>query len=413
MNSLDDIEDSFKSMIEVLPNALILVDVNGVVVYINKLAEELFQYSKEELIGKKVECIVPQSHRSDHHIKRKQFIHKKEYRAMGKGRDLFALRKDDSEFPAEVGLSPIVIQDERYVLTTVIDITERKEIEHKIIKQKIKLEELTEELHNINRVLEKKNQDINESIEYARNIQYSILPDITMIRNYLTDFFVYFEPKNIIGGDFFWFYQVEDISYIAAVDCTGHSVPGAMISMVVHSLLNEIMIKNPIQTTGNILSNLHRNLYNFFQQHKGEEYSQDGCDIALCKVDKKNKLLQFSGARQDIYICREDSIETIKSTSKSIGGLSVTGLNEPERHYNTTNIDLLPDMTIAMVTDGILDQLNSEESIFGTRHLCNLIQKNYSLPLNQAQDNTFNVINSWKENTQQQDDMLMLSFQCK
>lgn len=410
MNALENFENSFKSIVEVSPNAIILIDINGIIIYLNKIAENLFQFSRDELTGKILETIIPNRFRKCHPSYRQHFIHKEETRAMGKGLDLFAIRKDGTEFPVEVGLNQVQIGNKKFVLASVIDITERKKIDQEIINQNKKLAELSNQLYKTNKVLQKKNKDLNESIQYARNIQYSILPNIDDIANHLNDFCVYFTPKNIIGGDFYWFYQIENTSYIAVIDCTGHSVPGAMISMVIYSLLNEILIKNPMQTTGNILSNLHSNLYLFLQQEKGEPYSQDGCDISLCKLDNEKRLLQYSGARQDIYICKQNSIEIIKATQKSIGGSSISGRKEPERQYETINIPLSNDMTLIMTTDGILDQLNDKDEVFGNKHLFEMIRTNYNLSIDEARKNTDKVLDMWKQNTTQLDDMLMVTF---
>lgn len=412
MNAFEDLDHPFKSIVEASPNALILVDAGGYIIYLNKIAAKLFQYSKNELTGEILETIIPISFRHNHPSNREGFMNSDETREMGKGRDLLALRKDGTEFPAEIGLHPVKIENNRFVIASIIDITERKKNESEILLKNKLLAELAEKLHSTNVELEKKNSDLNQSIEYAHKIQHSILPDISEIQNKLPNFHIYFAPKNIIGGDFYWFYQFKDISYIAAIDCTGHSVPGAMISMIIHSLLNEIMLKNTNNTTGEILGSLHKGLYELLQQDKGEAYTQDGCDISLCKINKEKMELQFSGARQDLYICQNNSVSIIKSSSNSIGGYSMIGRKEPERKFETKDIPISPNMLIAMPTDGILDQLNERDEVFGIKHFTNLITKNYSLPVDEAAKNTREVIDSWKQNISQQDDMLMMMFKC-
>lgn len=400
----------YQSMFEASPNALILTDRSGIIRDINPVAENSFQYSKVELIGQQLEILIPEKYKKKHPANRDRFMKNPQTRKMGQRRDLYAKRKDNSEFPAEVGLNPILLDEEMFVMTTLIDISERKKYENEIVLRNKQLSELSDKLKHTNIELERKNTNIKESIDYAHKIQYSILPDIKEIQSQLTNFSVYYEPKDVIGGDFYWFYQKHDLTYLAVIDCTGHSVPGAMISMVVYSLLNKVLQSNDQQTTAEILSALHSALYTFLQQDKGEEYSQDGCDISLCKIDSKNNKLQFSGARQDLYIYDGEVFSTVKSTSKSIGGYSLIGTKEPERDFKTEDIDIKPNMLFAMTTDGVLDQLNQNDEMFGTQNFIQLIQNNYNNSCRARSKNIKQSIENWKANTSQQDDMLTLTF---
>lgn len=406
-------EKQFRLVVESAPNAMILVNHSGEIKMANKQAEKQFGYKNNELIGTKLETLIPHRYQKKHPDYRNNFMHSPETRAMGIGRDLFALRKDGTEFPAEIGLNPIEMTDEKLILASIIDITERKKYENKILLSKQKLEELSEKLYLNNIELEKKNNDVNESIQYAKKIQYSILPELNYINKYLSDVVLFYEPRNVISGDFYWFYNKENINFIAAVDCTGHGVPGALMSMAVHSLLKEIILFDINANTGNILSNLHSRLYKYLQQNKGDKYSQDGCDISLCKIDTKNKQLQFSGARQDLYLYDENKISIIKSTKKSIGGLSLLNKTEPERSFNTENIKLNENMYFSILTDGILDQLNENNDIFSTNRFLEMFIKSCNLPQNEKYNYIRNEINNWKENTDQQDDMLMITFKTK
>jgi PAS domain S-box-containing protein len=410
MERIFDKKITFQLMVEASPNSLILIDKSGIIIYINQFTEKLFQYSKTELIGKRLEILIPEKYVKTHPANRNSFMNNPKTRSMGLGRDLYAKRKDNSEFPTEIGLNSIKIDNNMFVMATVIDISERKRYENEILLRNKQLAELSDKLKSINIELDRKNTNIKESIDYAQKIQYSILPNIQEIQSQIPSFSVYYNPKDVIGGDFYWFYQEQDINYLAVIDCTGHSVPGAMIAMVVYSLLKEVLHSNYNQTTAEILSSLHRELYKFLQQDKGEEYSQVGCDISLCKIDKQNNKLQFSGARQDLYIYNGNEVSIIKSTSKSIGGYSLIGTKEPERNFKTENIEIAPNMLFAMTTDGVLDQLNQKDEVFGTQSFISLIQNNYNNSSEITSNNFKQTIEKWKENTNQQDDMLTLTF---
>ena len=410
MKSEIDSKELYKLMVEASPNALLLIDKSGKILHINKSAEDLFQYLQHEILGQTIDILVPGKYANKHPANRTEYFKKPETRSMGIGRDLFGLRKDKTEFPAEIGLNPILIAKKKYVLATVIDISERKKHETEINLRNKQLAELSFKLTQLNNQLEIKNKNISESIEYARNIQLSILPEKTELKKYFQDLVLYYSPKDIIGGDFYWFKQNGNIKSIAVVDCTGHSVPGAMLSIVVFSLLNEVRDENPDADTGDQLSLLHSKLYSFLQQEKGEDYSQDGCDISLCKIDCENRTIQYSGARQNLYLFKENEIDVIKATSKSIGGCSVFGLPEPKRSFKTENIQLKATTLIAMTTDGIIDQLDKNDKVFGYKNFKNILLANKENSGSQIDENLAKKIDLWKKDTEQLDDMLAIMF---
>jgi serine phosphatase RsbU (regulator of sigma subunit) len=183
-----------------------------------------------------------------------------------------------------------------------------------------------------------------------------------------------------------------------------------MMSMIVNSLLTDIVTQNNDQSTGEILSKLHNDLYNYLHQEKGDENSQDGCDICLCCIDLKNKRMQYSGARQDLYILKNNNIERIRATSKSIGGLSMIGTPEPDRLFETKNIELTENSLLAMTTDGISDQLNAGDDVFGRQRLTEMLIGMNNLAESEKSKFVAETINNWKRNTSQQDDMLLVAF---
>jgi PAS domain S-box-containing protein len=528
-----NIEMFYQSMIEASPNALILVDSRRTIVYANEVTEELFQYSRRELYGQAIELLIPKEYKSRHSEWAHNFIQAAQTRKMGQGRDLFALKKDQSTFPVEIGLTPVHHNNQTFTLATVTDITERKTAEKRTAESEQKLKTtfdildvgitftdkqgnildcnkasekilgLTKEeilyknhrnsqwnlirtdqtpmppselasvkalennqpirnvetgivnksgeikwllanaapldiegygvvityvdiseqkrtekhlkaseeiLQKFNEELQNKNKAIEQSIDYARKIQYSILPDIKQMQYLFPDIQIFFQPKDTIGGDFFWSYKKDNLSYIAAVDCTGHNVPGAMMTLIINALLNEIVIQTKHQSTGDILSQLHNDLYHYLHQEKGDEYSQDGCDIALCCIDSENKQMQYSGARQDLFLLINHKTERIKANNQSIGGWSMIGTPEPERFFETRHIDLTDAPIIAMATDGITDQLNAEDDAFGRERLTKMLTEMMDLPASEQRKFVAETINQWKQHTSQQDDMLLLAL---
>lgn len=397
-------------MVESSPNALVMVDKRGNIAYLNTCAEKLFQYNRANIIGKQVEVLLPDFLSEVHSLHREKYMQNPVIRSMGDGKDLQAIKKDGSNFPAEIGLNPIKNNGEVLVVASIIDVTERKSYESTLLEKNKRLEELSEELNKSNEKLENKNNHIIEGIQYAKKIQYSILPDLSFVRKHFSEFTIYFSPKEVIGGDFYWFFRKNGLIYIAVVDCTGHSVPGALMSLIINDMLNYILGKKRAWLPGEILEHLHSRLYLYLKQENGELYSQDGCDISLCLIDKENKELKFAGAYQNLYILNKNMVDIINGTKKSIGGLSMLGEPDAKREFKTHTLKLKENHYYVLTTDGILDQLNKKDDCFGTKRFTKMV-----LDLKQSQDaqrekKMFKSIEKWKKGTTQLDDMLMVMF---
>lgn len=180
------------------------------------------------------------------------------------------------------------------------DITEAKQIELEIID---------------------KNKKINESINYAQRIQTSILPSTTIIQEYLPKSFIFYKPRDVVSGDFPWFFKKEDILYISAVDCTGHGVPGALLSFIGYFQLNNIVDHDVNYTAGQILDKLHFGVRTTLKQDRIDADARDGMDIALCRIDPKKKQLQYAGAHRPLFLLRDGELLEYKGNRKAIGGI--------------------------------------------------------------------------------------------
>ncbi len=258
--------------------------------------------------------------------------------------------------------------------------------------------------------LEIRNKAMEDSIDYAQKIQYFILPDINEIKKDFPDSFLYFNPKDIIGGDIYWFHKDEEYRYIAAIDSTGHGIPGALLSMTVHSLLNEIVILKRMSCPGKILTSLHQKLYETLQQEKGDGYSQDGCDLSFCRFDLNNEELAYAGAHNDIYTYDGKSLSTLKVSRKSIGGLSLLGASEPNREFSVKTIGLKDPVFIIMTSDGIMDQLNMHDQPFGNEEFQTCISELYQLDSEAMAESFESRMQAWMKGVTQQDDQLLIGI---
>jgi tetratricopeptide (TPR) repeat protein len=259
--------------------------------------------------------------------------------------------------------------------------------------------------------VEKSQKKVMDSIKYAKKIQYSLLPSDEEIKKYVSDFFVCFLPKDIVSGDFYWFHHTDELSYFAVVDCTGHGVPGACMSMLANSFLNELVIEKKIHDPSEILEQMHQLVFNTLHQQKGDEYSQDGMDISLVVINYRNKTAKFSGARNNAFIINNNTITTLKATPKSIGGLSLTGEIEHIRRFTSQEFYLIPGMLLIMATDGIVDQLNADDEKFGRKRFNALMKSFGALPANKRASMVETTINKWKDTLHQQDDILVMGVQ--
>lgn len=188
-----------------------------------------------------------------------------------------------------------------------------------IQEQKEEIESQKEELAEKGNSLAAKNQQITDSITYAKQIQDSLLPQISTIKEVLPDSFILFKPRDIVSGDFYWFTEIENKIAIALVDCTGHGVPGAFMTVLANSLLNQIVIETGITSPDLIVSLLDQKIQQNLHQKQLENANTDGLDISLVMLDKKNKRLEYTGAKIPLYLRRNDEIEVIKPDRYSVG----------------------------------------------------------------------------------------------
>ncbi len=203
------------------------------------------------------------------------------------------------------------------------------------------------------------NRKIQDSINYAERIQTSILPEISRVQKAFSKSFIYYKPRDVISGDFPWFYETEDAWFISAIDCTGHGVPGALLSFIGFFLLNNITALNPGMSAGQICDSLNNEVRRTLKQDQKNPDARDGMDMALCKIYKKDNKIEYAGAHRPLYIFREGEITVFKGDRKAIGGLRHP--KKPEKDFTTHHFDLRKGDKIFFFSDGLTDQLGGPE----------------------------------------------------
>ncbi len=263
-------------------------------------------------------------------------------------------------------------------------------------------------------IIENKNKDIIDSINYSKHIQQAIIPSASMFKNYVSQSFVIYKPKDIVSGDFYFIEQQNDLVCIAVVDCTGHGVPGAMLSVFIHSNLKSIIKSNqfnnnPAEILKELCSTLNSNLY-----QGSKKRINDGADMGLCFIDKQKRQITFSGARTDLYKLENNSFETFKGDRLAISSSVIVD----EVKFTNKVINFTQNSIFYLNTDGFSDQFggdvkknnNQNGKKFKQSKLNELYIKYNALPLHEQADNLLNDFYEWKGKFEQTDDVTVLGF---
>jgi ligand-binding sensor domain-containing protein/serine phosphatase RsbU (regulator of sigma subunit) len=282
-------------------------------------------------------------------------------------------------------------------------------------QEKEKVEVINKEVNEQKAIIEAKNHDITDSIKYAKNIQEALLPPLQNLHNELKDAFVLYLPKDIVSGDFYWFAKRNNKRFIASVDCTGHGVPGAFMSIIGNTLLNEIVSEKNITEPAEILNELHAGVKTALKQNGDTENERrDGMDIALCSLNEEGTILEYAGANRPLWIFRknkngEEAFEMIKANKFPIGGLEME--NEVKRQFTNHAIPVEKGDLIYIFSDGYADQFGG---IKGKKFMVGNMQKFvadiYQKPVKEQEKLLLKNFLDWKGELEQIDDVLVIGF---
>lgn len=269
-----------------------------------------------------------------------------------------------------------------------------------------KEEKIKQELIISKKEIESQNLKIKDSINYAKRIQDSMLPKSKMIKKYLPESFVLYNPRDIVSGDFYWFAEQNDSFIIAAADCTGHGVPGALMSMIGNTLLTNIVKLENIEKPSDILYKLRKEVITSLETDDGKE-SKDGMDIALVKICHQRENLQFAGAYNPLYIIRKGELIELKGTKQPIGK-HFKKENDPFDHKEIT---LEKGDMIYIFSDGYPDQFGGPEGRkFGTKQFKEFLINIHELSADEQQEALQKNLDEWRGSHPQLDDILVIGF---
>jgi len=310
-------------------------------------------------------------------------------------------------------ISFIMIHYHRQINQQKLEIEEKNaelsQSNEEIATQRDLLETKTRELGMVNR-------NITSSIEYARRIQNAILPSMNLIQKNLPESFVLFQPRDIVSGDFYWFAHIKDEttqgkSVLTAVDCTGHGVPGALMSMIGNDLLNDIVEVKGITQPDKILQKLHAGVIKALKQE--ETNNQDGMDLALCTIDWEHQLLHFAGAKNSLIIIENGVLTEIKGDKKPIG---IYKEIETNNIFTNHTISLNSSKSFYIFSDGFQDQFGGPRNRkFMTKRFRKQLLEIHHEPMWAQKKLLEDTLNQWRNAMDgspesQTDDILVIGF---
>jgi len=308
-----------------------------------------------------------------------------------------------------------------------------KNLEDKVRARTEALNESNEELNQINEELkstielvkeqkneiEESHEKITDSINYAKRIQDAVLPASELFENYFSEYFIFFKPRDVVSGDFYWAKKVNKYIVFAAADCTGHGVPGAFVSMLGISFLNELVRRQEITKASYVLNELRKEIKISLKQSSRSE-NKDGMDIALCVINTETNLLQYSGAYNPLYIVRNENVigkEIIDDNRKISSNALITlkanrqpiGVYHKETDFLNHEIQLYKKDSLYIFSDGFVDQFGGDKgSKFYSKRFKELLLSIQDKKMQEQKKYLSETFDNWKGNLKQLDDVLVV-----
>ncbi|MBL7912380.1 MAG: SpoIIE family protein phosphatase [Bacteroidia bacterium] len=274
-------------------------------------------------------------------------------------------------------------------------------------KNKINLElgEKNSIIEEKNKLVEAQHKDITDSIKYAERIQHAILPPDKFVKSILPNSFVYFEPKDILSGDFYWIEETATHIFIAVADCTGHGVPGALISIINYNLLNKAVLEKNLNDPADILNAVNGWLTQALHQSFNEDTVKDGMDVTLLAINKKQKEVMFAGAMNPIYVVSEKVLTEFKGNKFPVGAF----IEDKPQIFSSQKIALKENDIVYLFTDGFADQFGGTDGKkLKYKYMKDILVSASNLAVAQQKDLVRKAFLDWKGDYEQVDDVCLI-----
>ena len=287
----------------------------------------------------------------------------------------------------------------------------------------VKVKEATAQISLQKDELEEKNKEITDSINYARRIQTSILPDDEQMKDALGDYLLVYKPKDVVSGDFYWCHTIGDKTIFAVADCTGHGVPGAFMSMIGNSILNAVVLGKQITEANTILDEMRSLLITTLQQSTQHVTTRDGMDIALCVWNRKDNTLQFAGANNSLYLVSKNIAKNVKESGRVrlsdehlleiLPDKQPIGYQEDkmDNPFTKNIIELHKGDCIFISSDGYTDQFGGEKNKkFTSKRFRQLLASMVDMPVHTQKQMLDQTIEQWRRLESQTDDICVVGI---
>ena len=261
-----------------------------------------------------------------------------------------------------------------------------------------------ERINILKQEIERKHQEILDSVTYAQRIQEAILPARTEINQVIPQNLILFKPRDIVSGDFYWFSHKGEESILACVDCTGHGVPGAFMSMIGNTLLNQIVNERDIVQPNLILNELNKEITSALKQDAAGSDSRDGMDISIIKINFEKNELQYAGANRPLYYVRNNELTETKANKVAIGG----HMQEEEKNFSNHVFELQKGDTIYLSSDGFADQFSPADKKLMTKRFKEILLSIQHLSMPEQEQYLAQYIDEWRGSMEQTDDVLVV-----
>lgn len=303
--------------------------------------------------------------------------------------------------------------EEEQLLETLSDIVQswlgkvhaQKELQTTLENLEQLVKDRTAELEETNEELTIVHKEVTDSINHAKRIQNAILPPLSELKEVVKDAFIFYQPKDVVSGDFYWYKQYEGRLYLACVDCTGHGVPGALMSMIGNELLEHTIVDRKITRPDIVLEEMDRAIVRLLRKSDEDRNLPDGMDIALCVVDPTSSTITYSGAHSSAFIMNEKGITELPADRYSIGGAHANGNKE----FGRRAAEYRPNDRLYMFSDGYHDQFGGPNGKkFMRKRLLELLQKIHGLAMEEQFAQLTMTFDDWKGDHFQVDDVTVI-----
>ncbi len=378
------------SILENLKSIMVILDDSGNLEYISSSVKNVLGFTPEQLIGENwfnytlcnqtelrtIKSVLAQNTKNNSCIP--NYIYEQQLKTISGNRKwiLWSASKQDSNKLIAIGQ----------------DITDRK-------KAELQLSEKNTELYQ-------KNTEIKQSLEYASRIQEAILPDIISFKSVFRDAFVFYQPKDIIGGDYYYIYKKNNKIFVAVVDCTGHGVPGALMSVMANSILKEVISNKHMEEPSEILYQLDIELQLILNSQTGHETKYDGMDVSIGLFDFDREQILYSGAFRPMLLVRDSEVIEFKPNRYPIGFY-----DDVKKEFITQQLKLKKGDSFYFFTDGYCDQFGGEKlKKFNRKRFKELLLFVQSMEMDEQESFLSYAFNNWRQNEPQMDDILIIGI---